>query len=375
MALPPVEILWITENYFPATGGMAQSCDRIVSGLRKNGFRIHVLYLVNEKKKFKSENTRNGTLVHFPVTTDTAHSINLLWNYLSGSKSITTLNAIVAFGGNLPVFIAPIFAQWLQLKLITLIRGNDFDTALFTPKKRDDLFYALTNSRCIVTVAQSTTTKIAHLFPQACVQTISNGIDFNHCVLYKSDLEAARNIKANLQQPGKRIIGLFGHLKQKKGVDFFIEALHKSGKSALFQLLLIGETDPIITQMLAETEILYQHIPYLPQPDLLKYYAVCDLMAIPSHYDGLPNVLLEAAALQCPVLVSDAGGLIDVVPDPDYGLLFKAGNLSDCIQTINRLTECSGELLHSKAVNLYNRVKTQFSSETEIEKYKELLSN
>ena len=59
-------------------------------------------------------------------------------------------------------------------------------------------------------------------------------------------------------------------------------------------------------------------------------------MALPSFYDGLPNVALEAAALGVPLLTSDAGGLADVVRDGRNGVRFRAGDVAACRDALDR---------------------------------------
>ena len=49
-------------------------------------------------------------------------------------------------------------------------------------------------------------------------------------------------------------------------------------------------------------------------------------MAIPSFYDGLPNVLVEAAALGVPMVASRAGGMADVLEDGETAFLFDPGD-------------------------------------------------
>ena len=66
-------------------------------------------------------------------------------------------------------------------------------------------------------------------------------------------------------------------------------------------------------------------LPFLDRFELLTVYAACDVVALPSFYDGLPNVALEAAALGIPLLASDAGGLADLVDDR-IGFPFAAGD-------------------------------------------------
>ena len=54
-----------------------------------------------------------------------------------------------------------------------------------------------------------------------------------------------------------------------------------------------------------------------PQP----YLAQCDAFCLPSHMEGLPISLLEAAALGIPACVSAVGGMVNVVKDGENGLL------------------------------------------------------
>ena len=75
--------------------------------------------------------------------------------------------------------------------------------------------------------------------------------------------------------------------------------------------------------------------PFLDRYELLAVYAACDLVALPSFYDGLPNVALEAAALGIPLLASDAGGLADLVDD-EIGFRFPAGDAHGCRAAVHR---------------------------------------
>ena len=50
---------------------------------------------------------------------------------------------MVAFGGFVPLLAAPTYAAWLNVPLVTLLRGNDFDLGLFTPGRRAILCEAL----------------------------------------------------------------------------------------------------------------------------------------------------------------------------------------------------------------------------------------
>ena len=63
---------------------------------------------------------------------------------------------------------------------------------------------------------------------------------------------------------------------------------------------------------------------------------------LPSFYDGLPNVLVEAAALGVPLLASRAGGMADVLEDGRTALLFEPGDEAGCSWALERAVRVAG---------------------------------
>ncbi|PWT93119.1 MAG: glycogen synthase, partial [Acidobacteria bacterium] len=126
-----MRILWITENYYPGRGGMAQSCDRIVQALRTHSVQIDLVHFTGHlQSQPKIEMQFNGRYIAWPVGQDAPHAINCLWNWIEADSHANEWTHVVAFGGLLPMQAAPVFAAWLGLPLITFVRGNDFDAAL-----------------------------------------------------------------------------------------------------------------------------------------------------------------------------------------------------------------------------------------------------
>jgi len=56
------------------------------------------------------------------------------------------------------------------------------------------------------------------------------------------------------------------------------------------------------------------------QPDVARWLAACDLLCLPSHSEGCPNVILEAFSCGRPVVACDVGGVPELM-DPNCGLL------------------------------------------------------
>jgi glycosyltransferase involved in cell wall biosynthesis len=60
--------------------------------------------------------------------------------------------------------------------------------------------------------------------------------------------------------------------------------------------------------------------------DVAPYLRRADAVAFPSHWEGVPNAMLEALATARPVVATTAGGIPDVVRDPEHALLVPPGD-------------------------------------------------
>jgi len=81
------------------------------------------------------------------------------------------------------------------------------------------------------------------------------------------------------------------------------------------------------------------------QYDLAPFYSRSHLLLLPSSFEGFPNVVLEAWAWGCPVLVSDFGDLPDLV---GHGKRGRVVNLADPDGLVETLTEV---LTHPEALS------------------------
>jgi glycosyltransferase involved in cell wall biosynthesis len=198
---------------------------------------------------------------------------------------------------------------------------------------------ALMRAAAVCTVTSEQGDKVAALFPKANVRVIANGIDFELWQATEGDHARARSWR-DTHANGRRVLGCFGHLKAKKGLPFFVDMLRRSGVADRFHLLLIGETDELPLDGLSVTRL-----PPADRFDLIPFYLAADFVVLPSHYDGFPNVLIEAAALARPPLASSVGGMRDLVVDGESALLFEPGDEHGCRRAIVRAASLSDESL------------------------------
>jgi glycosyltransferase involved in cell wall biosynthesis len=368
-------VLWLTENYYPSRGGMAESCDRIVHSLRQSGVSIDVAHFTDRAEKLKVETKKNGRYIACPIGNDPAHAMNCLWNLVAADRSREGLTHVVAFGGVLPMLAGPVYSAWLGVPLVTLIRGNDFDVGVFTPRRKDILRDAIERAARVCVVSRDKAEKITALYPFTQPVWIANGIDLSGWQPLPSHLSRAQSWKRDQVEEGRRVLGLFGQIKQKKGGLFFLETLLRSGHASRFHMLLVGELEEEILQWLDAhaCEIAYSLYPFTDRYDLLSYYPACDLVVMPSFYDGLPNVVLEAASLSVPLLASTAGGMGDVLADGRHGFLFYPGDRHQCRRAIERAAAATDEELKRLGAECRSLVAGTLTHSLEAERYIEVL--
>lgn len=331
-------LLFLTETHPPDRGGMSESCDRILRGLARSGVGLDVVHFDRRAVQFEHRVTSSGSHLRVPLEADAAHTINLLWNRLE-CLDLRPTTHVVAFGGTLPFLAAPVFAAWMARPLVTMVRGNELDAGLFDPRRRPILDDALRRAAAVCTVTTSQAEKIGALHPDVRTHVVANGIDFELWMPTSADAARSNAWRAQNVEGSKRVLGCFGHMKSKKGVPFFVDALRHSGVAERFHLLLAGELEASGADLMEG--IAHTQLPAMDRFELLPLYLACDLVVLPSHYDGFPNVLIEAMALARPILASTAGGMRDVLADGEEAFLFAPGDTQACRDAIARAANAS----------------------------------
>lgn len=160
----------------------------------------------------------------------------------------------------------------------------------------------------------------------------SNGIDL---IRYSSaSLNAGKlpEIKKQIRYDEKLIYFLsVGRMVHDKGIDELVSAfIRVYEKNNLVRLLLVGEFEDEVDPVTLKTKQLIQSHPGIIMTgwsDAVEYYMhLAFALVHPSHREGFPNVLLQAAAMSCPVICSRIDGNIDIVEHEKTGLLFEVQN-------------------------------------------------
>src|SRR5262249_41784955 len=137
-------------------------------------------------------------------------------------------------------------------------------------------------------------------------------------------------VRAEFGFPPDAPLALFaGRLAEQKRVDDLLKALDLVQHVQPDVRTLIGGEGPL-RERLEETAQAYRldgRVRFLGhREDVPRLLAASDLLALPSSYEGLPNVVLEAMRFRKPVVATVAPGTTEVVIDGETGLLVPIGD-------------------------------------------------
>ena len=148
--------------------------------------------------------------------------------------------------------------------------------------------------------------------------------------------------------PGTPVVLLPARMLRDKGIYEFVAAaarLRISGVQARF--LLAGSLDPDNPGAIPET-LLQQwnsekNVEWLGQvTDMHGLYSNSHVVCLPSYREGIPRVLLEAAACGRPVITTDVPGCRDAIQAGETGLLVPARDVEKLAVALKRLIDDPG---------------------------------
>ena len=161
-----------------------------------------------------------------------------------------------------------------------------------------------------------------------------------------------------------------GRLVRVKGYDVLVEAI-KQAASHMSNIVCVivgeGEAREELTRQIHEAGLDGRVIlaGYLPRETIASALASCDVFAMPSRYEGTPIAVLEAAAMACPILASDAGGIPELVANEEHALLVQPEDPSALAQGLIRLG-ADRAFARRLGENAQRRVREKFSLEAQV---------
>ena len=142
----------------------------------------------------------------------------------------------------------------------------------------------------------------------------------------------------------KLVIGVVSRLVEIKGMDLVIPAFAKVKEEHQDVRLIVVGDGSLKERMMEQArelgcEDVVEWTGRLAQEELAEWYQKMDIVLMPSRSEGFGLTAIEAMDNGCVMVVSDVGGLPEVVRDGEVGLLHRSEDVDDMAEKICRLLD------------------------------------
>jgi UDP-glucose:(heptosyl)LPS alpha-1,3-glucosyltransferase len=241
--------------------------------------------------------------------------------------------------------------------------------------------YAGRRYRKVIAVSEGVRRELIEYYdvPVSDIVVIPNGVDLNE-FNPANRLRFRHRIREQLQIPLDAPVLIFvGNEFDRKGLSFIIEALPLV-KIPELKLLVLGGDDKSRYLKLARKLGVDKQIVFLGNvQDISRYYAVSDLLVLPTFYEAFSVATLEALASGLPLIVTEVNGTEELVREGYNGYFVRrdsgdvAGKIQVFLEDRDKLAELgangrksaegySWDIITEKVLRVYEEVRHSKSS-------------
>ena len=180
-------------------------------------------------------------------------------------------------------------------------------------------------------------------------QCLLAGVSKRKCVLVENAIDTTDFARTNSSEAAKRqlglnpnrlLVGAVGRLSPEKDFDLLIRCLNRLIINGVdLEAVIVGEGDEktrlerLVAELGCENRI--HLMGYRPDPR--PVFEAMDVFVLSSRREGLPNVLLEALAMEVPVVATRIAGVPHLICDGQNGLLVQPGDSDSLTSALSRL--------------------------------------
>jgi 1,4-alpha-glucan branching enzyme len=191
---------------------------------------------------------------------------------------------------------------------------------------------------------------------------IPNGV--NAEVYTKNEKENLAMFRSKYALPEEKIVLFVGRLVYEKGVHVLVNAAPKVLEKANAKFIIVGngymkdQLSTIVNATGIANKVMFTG--FVDDETLWKLQKCADVSVVPSLFEPFGIVALEAMAAKSPVVVSDTGGLSEIVNHDVDGVKVYAGNPDSLAWGINRvLTDQT--YANALRTNAYRKVQEKYN--------------
>ena len=315
---------------------------------------LNVVAFANEKREISFENT---SLYFFKKTKSRFYNYFkiLTVSLFSISKIIQNNNIeIVCFQDPVSSFLSMLIvkSRYKNVKVIVETHGDFIETLgleknLLFPGVYKYIFmklsrYTINNADIIRAVSSSTEAQVRKINKEKSIVRFPAWVDFDDF----KDIQINRNAQEKFQ------ILFIGSVTDRKKPHLIVEAMNLLNKDNI-EFLIVGPTPNLkyldSLKSLISSYALDDNVKFFGSVDrkrVKSFYSEVNLMILPSVSEGLARVIFESQATACPVLVTDAPGMGDIVIEGQTGYIFESNSIESLASKIKEVQENYEEAAH-----------------------------
>ncbi len=371
-----MKILMLTWEYPPRiVGGIARVVHDLSKRLIKDG---HEVYVVTYKEGDLPAYENDKGVQVYRVENYNINPNNFIdWIMQLNFNLIAKANEIIAKEGNFDVihahdwlvaYAAKTLKHSYNIPLVATIHatesGRNGGIHDETQRYINDTEWLLTYEASEVIVNSNyMKSELQRLFglPFEKINVVSNGINLTNFSGVERDYDFRRKYAAD----NEKIILFMGRLVFEKGVQHLISAMPKILANYNDAKLIIAGKGGMLDELKSQVEYLglgnkVYFTGYLNSKEVCKMYKCADISVFPSTYEPFGIVALEAMLAGVPAVVSDIGGLNEIVSHGEDGMKSYAGNSNSLADSILSLLY-NPQLCDNITKKAKNKVKEQFN--------------
>lgn len=328
-----------TLEFPPDVGGVGESVARIAHMLQDIGYEVHVAVFHSKQRKDDTlrrshclSQEQDGIQVHRlypairsenPIVQDFLSEVYFLLEQLHQQFQFDLFHG---FFINETGFLTTLLAKEVGVPVINSVRGSDLHKHVFNAKQHGQVTWTLANSDWVTCVSHALKRRASVLVPE---------IRHRSTAFWNSiqpiDLNALPQPTVVDRLQGT-VIGSVGRFRDKKGLEFLLDACTELAAKQPLTLLLVGDyadrersywEQQVQASPIRDRVILTGLI---PRTEALAYLPYIDIFAVPSLHDGCPNAMLEAMLAGCAIVGTDVDAIGEILSDRQNALVVPPGN-------------------------------------------------
>lgn len=194
-------------------------------------------------------------------------------------------------------------------------------------------------------------------YPEHHIKVIHNGIPKKRFEQWSQEKVEQFRKQLNLQ-PEDKVVGCISRFKEQPQLIEAIARLNDPNIKLIFAGISPEQIQPYLDKFNIENEV--HVLGKVPPEDILNIYRLLDVNVLASTMDGFGLVLVEAMAMECPVIATNFGGIPDVIEDGVNGFLFENEDIGGLAERIQKVL--SDNSLRQQLIT--NGLKTAFEKYT-----------